>query len=109
MINQNPHITADNMVEELSKQVKHYDKEIMYKFKVGNEYCYPEILINDVPVYKEFKEPLSSTTFDINHAVFKSGSHKLTYKIYPVGKIEDSNVAFNTLIQEFLVYRVRFF
>jgi len=98
MINQNKNITSDNIVDELGKQVKHYDKEIMYKFKVGNEYCYVEILINDIPVYKEFKEPLSSTAFDINHTIFKSGTQKLTYKIYPVGKIEDSNVAFNTLI-----------
>jgi hypothetical protein len=46
MINQNPHITSDNIVEELNKQVKHYDKEIMYGFDFESKYCFFEVLVS---------------------------------------------------------------
>lgn len=52
MIKQNPTITADNIVEEINKQVKHYDKEVMYKFRIESKYAFVEVLINDIPVYK---------------------------------------------------------
>jgi hypothetical protein len=97
MINQNPHITSDNIVEELAKQVNHYDKETYYVFRVGNQMCYVEIFINDISVYKQFNEPACSTGFDINHVIYKSGTQKLTYKLYPVGKVKDSDVEFNYL------------
>jgi hypothetical protein len=100
MINQNLNVTADNMVEELNKQVKHYDKEIMYGFDFESKYCFFEVLVNDIPVYKNFTNPLSATAFDINQAVFKNGTQKLTYKMYPVGKTEYSDKPYNTLIDE---------
>ncbi len=58
MIAQNPNINAENIVEELNKQVKHYDKETYYVFGIGNQMCFVEILINDIPVYKQFNEPV---------------------------------------------------
>ncbi|WP_148267927.1 hypothetical protein [Flavobacterium branchiophilum] len=45
-------INADNIVEEINKQVKHYDKEVMYKFRIESKYAFVEVLINDIPVYK---------------------------------------------------------
>ena len=35
MITQNPNITADNLVEEIAKQVKHYNYEPIYQFLHG--------------------------------------------------------------------------
>ncbi len=100
MIAQNPNINAENIVEELNKQVKHYDKETYYVFGIGNQMCFVEILINDIPVYKQFNEPACTTGFDINHVIFKSGTQKLTYKLYPVGKLKNSNTEFNNLTDD---------
>ncbi|WP_445721799.1 hypothetical protein [Flavobacterium sp.] len=90
MITQNPSITANNIVEELTKQVKHYSKEPSYFISYGNEMCYFEIFINDILAFKNFHQPLSSSAFEINPYIFKSGSQKLTYKLYSVGKTEYS-------------------
>jgi len=97
MINQNPTITAGNIVAELNKQVKHYDKEPAYLISYERIMCYMEILVNDVPVYKEFDEPLSSGAFEISQAVYKSGIQKITYRLYPLGYYKKQNETFPNL------------
>ena len=89
MITQNPTITADNIVEGINKQIKHYPEEIIYKFRFESYYCHFEIFINDIPVYKNFAGSMTSSAFDINPYIFKSGTQKLTYKMYPIGKVEN--------------------
>ena len=46
-VNQNPNITADNLVEEIAKQVKHYPSEPQYVMHYFNGVCNFEIYIND--------------------------------------------------------------
>ncbi|PWN68009.1 hypothetical protein C1638_005285 [Chryseobacterium oncorhynchi] len=80
---QNPNITADNIVTEISKQVKNYPIEPNYGFRYENNQCYFEVFINDFPAFKQFKKPTSSA-FEINPFIFKNGTQKITYKLYPV-------------------------
>ena len=47
-------ITANNIVEKITNQVKHYPKEPFYYFYVGNSLCTYEILVNDFPIQKSF-------------------------------------------------------
>lgn len=88
MIAQNPNITANNIVEELNKQVKYYNSELIYMFSFESYFCHFEVFINDIPVYKKYSGSMSNSAFDINPYIFKSGTQKLTYKMYPVGKTE---------------------
>ena len=90
MITQNPTITANNIVDELIKEVKHYSKEPAYFVSYDNEMCYFEIFVNDIPAFKNFNQPLSSSAFQINPNIFKNGIQKVTCKLYPVGKTEYS-------------------
>ncbi|MFK7048336.1 hypothetical protein FLACOL_01260 [Flavobacterium columnare] len=83
MITQNPHITAKNIIEEINKEVKHYNSETIYKFRYENFDCYFEILVNDIPCYKDFFEPRAGSAFEINQCIFKSGTQKLTFRMYP--------------------------
>ncbi|WP_375605619.1 hypothetical protein [Flavobacterium davisii] len=83
MITQNPHITAKNIIEEINKEVKHYNSETIYKFRYENFDCYFEILVNDIPCYKDFFEPRVGSAFEINQCIFKSGTQKLTFRMYP--------------------------
>ena len=42
-VNQNPNITADNLVEEIAKQVKHYNYEPIYQVDFTLGHCYIEL------------------------------------------------------------------
>ena len=79
-INQNQNITAENLVEEITKEVKHYPKEIMYAFRQYSFNCYFEIYIDDILVEKNF-DNLLADSFDINKVLFKSGIHHVNYKL----------------------------
>lgn len=82
-IMQNTNINANNIVEEITKQIKHYPSEKQYTFNYNNHMCYFEILVNDIPSFKEYEEAQTGSAFLINDAIFKSGKQKITYKIYP--------------------------
>lgn len=69
MLNQNKNITADNIVEELRKQVKHYEVETNYGFRYTNTQFFFELNINDRLVLKKS----TSSTFPINANIFKKG------------------------------------
>lgn len=83
MINQNINITADNIIEEIAQQVKHYSEEPNYGFRYGNTQCFFELYINDLPAFKQFKKSTSSA-FPINTSILKKGIQKVRYKIYPL-------------------------
>ncbi|AWG26043.1 hypothetical protein [Flavobacterium kingsejongi] len=98
MITQNPNITATNLAEEIVREVKHYPEEIVYKLTYENYYCFFELLVNDVPVFKEFQSPATGSAIEINQAIFKSGTQKITYRMYPVGTIKDQDEVYSTLL-----------
>ncbi|WP_395077999.1 hypothetical protein [Flavobacterium sp.] len=79
-------ITASNIVEKITKEVKHYPKEPFYYIYVANSLCVYEILINDYSIKKLFKYEQQATPIYINEAILKSGKQKITYRIYPAPK-----------------------
>ncbi|MBF7092181.1 hypothetical protein IUY40_11575 [Flavobacterium sp. ALJ2] len=79
-IMQNPSISADNLVEEIAKQIAHYPKEPMYALRQHAFKCYFEIYIDNILVAKNFDDLLAGA-FDINRLTFKSGHHKIKYKL----------------------------
>lgn len=85
-------LTSKNYVEKIINNIKHYHDEPMYQLLISNNWCSSEILVNDIPVYKNFKEPLDGPTVDINNYIFKSGSQTVTVRLYPVGQHEDENI-----------------
>ena len=97
MINQNPTITSDNIVDEIAKQVKHYSSEKIYKIRYANNECYFEMFLDDVRVIKSNNNVISNTATEINHLISKSGKHTITYKMYPLGEAKEFyNEVFNT-------------
>ncbi len=83
MITQNAHINEKNIIEELNKQVKEYSTEKVYIFRYENYDCYFEVFINDIPCYKDYRDSRAGSAFDINQCIFKNGTQKVTYKMYP--------------------------
>ena len=93
---QNPEITEKNIVDKLASNIKHYDYEPMYYLTYVQNVCYSEILVNDIPVNKNFQEIGDGGTVPINNCIFKSGIQKVTFRLYPVGKNKDFD--FPTLV-----------
>ena len=81
MITQNPNITADNLVEEIAKQVKHYNYEPIYQvdFKFGH--CYIELYINDILAYKNYGEG-GSSSFTINPYLLNFSNQTIKLRMY---------------------------
>ena len=80
-VNQNPNITADNLVEEIAKQVKHYNYEPIYQvdFKFGH--CYIELYINDILAYKNYGEG-GSSSFTINPYLLNFSNQTIKLRMY---------------------------
>lgn len=85
-------LTSKNYVETMINTIKHYNDEPMYQLLITNNWCSSEILVNDIPVYKNFKEPLTGPTVDINNYIFKSGVQTVTLRMFPVGKYKEDNI-----------------
>jgi hypothetical protein len=85
IIMQNPHITADNFIKEVTKNMKHFPEEKVYSLGYANSYCFFEVSMNDLPIFRDFKI-MGSSGFEINPFVFKSGKQKVSYKMYPANK-----------------------
>ncbi|MGV0919292.1 hypothetical protein ACTS94_02720 [Empedobacter falsenii] len=99
MINQNPTITADNIVNEIAKQVKHYPSEKIYTIGYANDVCYFDMYLNGILIKKSGNNPIGSTATEINHLINKSGKYTVTYKMYPLGEEKNHyNQTFNTFM-----------
>jgi hypothetical protein len=97
---QNPNINANNIVDELSKQVKNFSSEPIYLFSYDKYYCHFEVYVNDILAFKNFKNNMSSSAFEINKYLFKNGKNKIVYKMYPIGIVEGSKENHNTLMDK---------
>ncbi|WP_163408085.1 hypothetical protein [Flavobacterium ajazii] len=91
-------LTSENYVETMLKTIKHYDYEPMYYLKYSQNICYSEILVNDIPLNKNYKELGSGRTISINNYIFKSGIQKITFRLYPAVKGKDFD--YHTLNEE---------
>ena len=80
MITQNPNITANNLVEEIAKQVKHYPSEPQYVMHYFNGVCNFEIYINDFKVVKSFNNESFKTSKRINPFLLSKNNQLTTSK-----------------------------
>ena len=103
MITQNPNITADNLVEEIAKQVKHYPSEKVYKIRYSNDNCYFEMFVDGIRAYKlPGRGVIGSTAVEVSELLFHSGKHTISYKMYPLYTLEERGITTtqNTLVDK---------
>ena len=103
MITQNPNITADNLVEEIAKQVKHYPSERIYGIGYSNDNCYFDMFINDIKVHTfPGRGLIGSTAVEVNQLLPHSGKYTISYKMYPLYTLEEEGktVTLNTLVDK---------
>ena len=98
MITQNPDITAANVVDKIAAQVKPFRVQPLYDLDINQSWCYAVILVNDIPVYTNFEDVLVGTGVNINNVILKSGTQKVTYRLYPVDEYKGEKIP--TLINE---------
>ena len=82
MITQNPNITANNLVEEIAKQVSHYNYEPIYQVDFEFGYCYIELYINDILAYKNYGEGGGSSSFTINPYLLNFSNQTIKLRMY---------------------------
>ncbi|WP_163408087.1 hypothetical protein [Flavobacterium ajazii] len=82
-------LTSTNYIETMLKTIKHYDYEPVFYLRYVQNTCYSEILINDIPVNKNYTEVGDGGTVIINNYIFKSGIQKITFRLYPASKGKD--------------------
>ena len=90
-VNQNPNITADNLVEEIAKQVKHYPSEPQYVMHYFNGVCNFEIYINDFKVVKSFNNESFKISERINPFLL-SKNNQLKIILYPRDSVNKLNL-----------------
>ncbi|MRX64880.1 hypothetical protein [Maribacter luteus] len=78
-------INSKNMVAAITAKVKRYDEEPLYYLRIGKANCLIEVLVNDMPVYKNYKLSNLASPLEINHKILKSGNQTVTVRMYPVG------------------------
>ena len=81
-VNQNPNITANNLVEEIAKQVSHYNYEPIYEVYFEFGYCYIELYINDILAYKNYGEGGGSSSFTINPYLLNFSNQTIKLRMY---------------------------
>ena len=97
-VNQNLNITADNLVEEIAKQVKHYPSEKIYGIEYSNKDCFFDVFVDGLKVYTNFnRAEAGNSGTEINHLLFHSGTHSVTYKLFPIYHLEEYGITKNTL------------
>ncbi|MCP2028710.1 hypothetical protein L1276_003881 [Flavobacterium sp. HSC-32F16] len=82
-------LTSKNFIETIHKTIKHYDYEPIYYLTYEQNICYSEILINDIPVNRNYKEIAYGDGNPINDYIFKSGIQKVTFRLYPAANGKD--------------------
>ena len=100
-VNQNPNITADNLVEEIAKQVKHYPSEKIYGIDYSNDNCYFDMFIDNIKVpYNRGRGIITGGAIDVNELLPHSGKYRISYKMYPLYTLEERGVTItqNTLV-----------
>lgn len=100
MINQNIGITSANLAEEISKQVQHYPVEKIYTLGYSNDKCYFDMYVDGIKLNKTFNKAIGNTAVEINNVLFASGKHKISFQLYPLGKAQEYEEDYQTLVDE---------
>ena len=83
-------ITTSNFVEKLNSEIKHFDAEPIYYFRINKQNCIIEIKVNDVYSFDDYEISNLITPIEINQ-ILKSGQQKITIKMYPVGNLNNES------------------
>lgn len=83
-------ITEKNFVEKINTQIKHFDSEPIYYFRINKQNCIIEVKVNDVFSFDDFEISNLITPIEINQ-ILKSGKQKVTIKMYPVGNLNNES------------------
>ena len=78
-------ITAENYVSSIISKMKKYDKHVKYFIRPVQTNCIFEVLINDIPIYKEYSLDKTASPIEINSEILKSGLQTITVRMYPIG------------------------
>ncbi|WP_375605622.1 hypothetical protein [Flavobacterium davisii] len=89
IIMQNSHINDKNLVEEISKQIKHYPSEKVYSIDYNANLIFFEFFINDLQIEKNFSDFSKGSAFELNPFIFKSGKYSVKYKMYSGGIVDN--------------------
>ncbi|MGI9653028.1 hypothetical protein [Chryseobacterium sp. RLHN22] len=79
-------VTEANFVEKVSKQIKHYDKEPVYYFRIQKQNSLIRVYVNDVNIYDDYELSNTITPIEITN-ILKSGQQTVKIKMYPVGDL----------------------
>ena len=83
-------ITAENFVENLKSEIKHYNYEPIFYFRTNKTNCLIEIYVNGVREFKDYKLSNFITPIAFG-SILKSGNQKVTVKMYPVGNLNNES------------------
>ena len=83
-------ITESNYVEKLNSQIKHFNEEPIYYLRTNKQNCLIEVYVNDIREFRDYKISNYITPIEISN-VLKSGSQKITVKMYPVGNLSNES------------------
>lgn len=71
-------------VSNIYKEVKTYDYNPQYTLHIGTAANFSfELLINDLPIYKNYRSGIVTGSVPINEAILKKGKQKLTVRMTP--------------------------
>ncbi|MHC0444267.1 hypothetical protein ACWA1F_02590 [Flavobacterium sp. 3-218] len=96
--NKMSNLTSKNYIETMMNNTKRYTYEPMYFLTYEQNVCYSEILVNDIPVNKNFTEMVDGGTLRLNNYIFKSGIQKVTVRMYAIDNNKDFD--FSTFTDE---------
>ncbi|RLJ79519.1 hypothetical protein [Pedobacter alluvionis] len=99
-VDQNPDISADNLADEISKHIKHYQSEKIYMLGYSNDKCYVDLYVNGIKLSKAFNKALGNSAIEINPFLFQSGKCKVSFKMYPLGKSKEYDEVFKTFVDD---------
>lgn len=79
-------ITKDNYAEKINSQIKHYNNEPIYYFRINKQNCLIRTYVNNINLYDDYELNNIITPIEIGN-ILKSGQQTVTVKMYPVGDL----------------------
>lgn len=79
-------------ISEIYSKTTNYDKKMIVFFNINYLSCSTEILVNDIPIYKNLNgknKAGESYSAQINEYILNSGKQEITIRIYPTSNDKD--------------------
>ena len=84
-------ITESNYANKLNSQIKHYKEHPIYYIRTHKQNCLIEVYVNDVRNFRDYEISNYITPTSISSLFLKSGSQRITVKMYPVGNLNNES------------------